>query len=163
MKNKTLWAFIGVAILTGCASVQVKAPKEPIKMDISMRLDVYQHVAKDIDDIESIVSGGKSAGPGNLLVGTAHAEEAGLAPEATQAAYRRRDRKNALESAISKGMLAEGSEALISVNGSADAAARQLAQEENADRMIIYGAIANKNGSSVAEVQKIYAKRLHGA
>ena len=28
----------------GCAKVQVQAPKEPIKVDITMRLDVYQHV-----------------------------------------------------------------------------------------------------------------------
>ena len=43
----------------GCARIKVEAPKEPIKMDISMRLDIYQHVQKDIDDIESIVSGSK--------------------------------------------------------------------------------------------------------
>ena len=53
---------VGSLVLGGCASVQVNAPKEPIKMDISMRLDVYQHVVKDIDDIESIVAGGGKVG-----------------------------------------------------------------------------------------------------
>ncbi len=162
MSTKTLWMFVGTLLLAGgCATVQVQAPKEPIKMDISMRLDVYQHVVKDIDDIESIVSGGKqTAWLGNLFIGTAYAAEGGLAPEATEAAYRRRDRKAALDGYLAGGALSEGGDALVTIGGSADGAARQLAQDENADRMVIYRAIAAKNGSSVAEVQKVYAERL---
>jgi hypothetical protein len=52
--------YLAVMILflsVGCARVRVEAPKEAIKLDISMRLDIYQHVAKDIDAIEDIVSG----------------------------------------------------------------------------------------------------------
>ena len=162
MNYKSLWMFAGVlALTTGCASVQVQAPKDPIKMDISMRLDVYQHVAKDIDDIESIVGGTKTAWLGNFFVETAYAEE-GLAPEATEAAYRRRDRKASLDAAIAAGALSEGGDALVVVGGSADGAAHEIAQAENADRMVIYNAIASKNGTSVAEVQKVYAKRLQG-
>ena len=51
--------MLGVIFSLGCARVMVQAPKEPIKVDISMRLDVYQHIQNDIDDIESIVSGSK--------------------------------------------------------------------------------------------------------
>ena len=161
MSNKTLWMFIGViAVTTGCASVQVKAPKEPIKMDISMRLDVYQHVAKDIDDIESIVGGTKTAWLGNYFVTTAYAEGSSLPQEATDAAYRRRDRKAALDAALSSGALSEGGDALVVTNSSADGAAQQTAKDENADRRVIYNAIAAKNGTSVEEVQKIYAKKL---
>ena len=162
MNAKTLCMFVGVIAVTGgCASVQVKAPKEPIKMDISMRLDVYQHVVKDIDDIESIVSGGKKmARLGDLFVKSAYAEETALAPEATEAAYRRRDRKAVLDEAVAQGTLSEGKDALISISDSAGDAARQLAQDENADRMIIYKAIAQKNGSTVVAVQEVYAKRL---
>lgn len=162
MSRKTLWTLAGVLILTGgCASVQVQAPKDPIKMDISMRLDVYQHVVKDIDDIESIVSGGGNktvAWLGEMLVTTAYAE-GGLSAEATDAAYRRRDRKAQLDAYLSQGVLGEGSDALVVVRGG-DAGARSLAEAENADRMIIYKAIAAKNGSSVGEVQKVYAERL---
>ncbi|MDD5729736.1 MAG: hypothetical protein PHN57_01210, partial [Candidatus Omnitrophica bacterium] len=46
-----------VILVLGCARVRVEAPKEPIKVDISMRLDIYQHVTKDINDIENIVTG----------------------------------------------------------------------------------------------------------
>ncbi len=164
MNRKTLWTLFGTLVLAaGCASVQVRAPKEPIKMDISMRLDVYQHVVKDIDNIESIVAGGaKTAWLGNLFVGTAYAAETGLPAEATEAAYRRRDRKGSLDAYIAQGALAEGADALVAPGGSADGGARQLAQEENSDRMIIYRAIAQKNGSSTEEVQKVYAKKLRG-
>lgn len=162
MSRKTLWTLAGVLILTGgCASVQVQAPKDPIKMDISMRLDVYQHVVKDINDIESIVSGGavKSvAWLSELVVTTAYAED-GLPQAAMDAAYRRRDRKTQLDAYLSQGALSEGSDAYVAVRGG-DAAARALAEAENADRRVIYEAIAAKNGSSVADVQRVYAERL---
>ncbi len=58
---KKFWVILGVLVVFfGCARVRVEAPKEAIKLDISMRLDIYQHVTKDIDAIEDIVSGGSS-------------------------------------------------------------------------------------------------------
>ncbi|MDP2911312.1 MAG: hypothetical protein Q8N76_03140, partial [Candidatus Omnitrophota bacterium] len=59
MKNIFIVSIALVAFL-GCARVRVEAPKDPIKLDISMRLDIYQHVAKDIDAIEGIVSGNET-------------------------------------------------------------------------------------------------------
>ena len=60
-----------ILFAVGCAKVRVEAPKEAFKVDISMRLDIYQHVGKDIDSIENIVSGAaqKQSAPGakNLL------------------------------------------------------------------------------------------------
>jgi uncharacterized protein YdbL (DUF1318 family) len=44
--------------------------------------------------------------------------------------------------------------------GNADSAAAEIVNAENSDRAIIYNAIANKNGTSVADVEKLYAKRL---
>ena len=49
--KKIFLACCAVVIGLGCARVRVEAPKEAIKVDISMRLDVYQHVQKDIDEI----------------------------------------------------------------------------------------------------------------
>src|SRR5216684_1205923 len=58
MTMKNFLIFIaGVIAILGCARVNMVAPKEAIKLDVSMRLDVYQHVAKDIDNIEVMVSG----------------------------------------------------------------------------------------------------------
>ena len=49
---------------------------------------------------------------------------------------------------------------MIRLSDKADVSATNLVREENHDRMIIYQSVAQKNGSSVEEVQKLYAKRL---
>jgi len=156
----------------GCARVQVVAPKEPIKMDISMRLDIYQHVQKDIDAIENIVSGAageptKAPDKQSMLgifVGNAYAQES-LSPEVEQAALRRKARRAELSSWEAKGVIGENKNALVEIRNSqeADLSASQIVSQENADRMIIYQSIANKNGTSVAEVQKLYAERLQSS
>jgi uncharacterized protein YdbL (DUF1318 family) len=157
----------GVILSLGCARVRVEAPKEPIKVDISMRLDIYQHVQKDIDVIESIVSGSKEkpkAGNSsslNYFIATAYAQEA-LAPEVEEAALRRKDRRSELISWEEKGAVGENMSGLVEIRNPAGAtdALGQLVKSENEDRMIIYQAVAEKNGTSVEEVQKLYAKRL---
>jgi len=157
---------ICIVCVFGCARVRVEAPKEAFKVDISMRLDVYQHVARDIDSIENIVSG-PARGPAgndtqsglNIFVSRAYADE-GLGPDVEQAALRRRDRKAQLSQYESGGVIGENASGLIEARGRADAQANALISAENADRMIIYSAVAQKNGTSVAEVQKLYAKRL---
>ncbi len=167
MKTFMLFA-ISCLVLVGCARVQVSAPKEPIKVDISMRLDVYQHVEQDIDDIENIVSGG-DVGPGskidksllNFFVKEAYAGE-GLSPEVEQAALRRRDRRVQLNAWLNKGVLGENKSGLVEIRdtGGADSTVSGLVDQENQDRMVIYKGVAQKNGTSVGEVQKMYAKRL---
>jgi uncharacterized protein YdbL (DUF1318 family) len=171
MKSAIRYTLYTVLIMTlpsiGCARVRVEAPKEPIKVDISMRLDIYQHVAKDIDDIESIVSGGGSQtikGSQSFLrrvIGVAYAED-GLSPQVEQAAFRRRDRLAALNEWEQKGVLGENQSGLVEIRdkGAATADVEQLVSEENDDRMIIYQGISQKNGITVVEVQKIYAKKL---
>lgn len=166
MNTKTPFVlFLLVAALVGCASVEVKAPKEPIKMDIAMRLDVYQHVVKDADSIEDIVEG-RSSGQAATMVSSvagfwvkeAYAED-GLGSEATEAAYRRRDRRAELTSLEISGALGEGNDGLVALRQGGGSAPSVLSAE-NADRLVIYRAIARKNGSSVQDVQKIYAERI---
>lgn len=155
-----------IVLFMGCARVSVQGSKEPIKLDISMRLDIYQHVQKDIDEIENLVIGSKDSsepkdqrGSLGFHVAKAYAQEA-LGPEVEQAASRRKSRISKLYALESKGMIGENSKGLVEARGAADAAARQLADEENADRMAIYKAVAAKNNISLQEVQKLYAKRL---
>jgi len=156
---------LGIIIL-GCARVRVEAPKEPIKLDISMRLDVYQHVAKDIDQIEDIVSGSKAKPKNNqsllnYFVASAYAQEA-LSPEVEQAALRRKERRQDLSSWQENGVIGENKSGLLEIRISteADADLVKLIKEENIDRMVIYEAVAKKNGTPVEEVQKLYSKRL---
>ena len=155
---KFVWILTGASALGfGCARVEVQAPKDPIKMDISMRLDVYQHVAKDIDDIENIVAGkpGLQQALASFLVQTAYAGD--LEPAVEEAALRRRDRKAQIASWLSQGAVGEDNQGLLMVRGSADA---QTVSAENADRSLIYEALAKKNGTSVGEIRKVYAERL---
>lgn len=163
MNFRTVCLLVCVAAAVwGCARVRVEAPKEAIKVDISMRLDIYQHVEKDINDIENLVSGSRNAGQSSLLDGlfqAAYAQET-LSPEVEQAALRRRDRKQALSAAQARQALGENRLGLVEARPGADAAAQALAAEENSDRMLIYRAVAAKNGTSVEEVQKLYARRL---
>ncbi len=165
--RRLIFAFAGVIAILGCAKVQVQAPKDPIKVDISMRLDVYQHVEKDINDIESIVTGAPK--PQSKIdakifsfVTDAYAAE-GLSPEIEAAALRRRDRRPELVSWQQQGVLGENRSGLVEIRVPQQAGAVQgLVQAENSDRMQIYQGVAQQNGTSVEEVQKLYAKRLQG-
>jgi uncharacterized protein YdbL (DUF1318 family) len=160
MKTAAL-LILAIIISLGCAKVQVQAPKEPIKVDISMRLDIYQHIEKDIDKIENIVAGKDKQGFLVGLVGVAFAEES-LSPEVEQAALRRKDRRSELSSWEAKGVIGENKSGLVEIRNSsvADSSTRQLVDAENSDRMIIYRSVASKNNSSVEEVLKPYVKRL---
>lgn len=164
MKTRVMVA-LGLMMVLGCARVSVQAPKEPIKVDISMRLDIYQHIKNDIDDIESIVTGSaeKTKGQGsrhflNILVTEAYADQ-GLSPAVEQAALRRRDRYSELMAVQIKGAIGENKSGLVEIRLT-DLSLKKLVDEENNDRMLIYQAVAQKNGSSVQEVQKLYAQRL---
>jgi uncharacterized protein YdbL (DUF1318 family) len=162
--NKKIFAVICVTFLSiGCASVEVKAPKDPIKVDISMRLDVYQHVEKDIDSIENSISGSdKVTGKQSWLpslVKDACAEE-GFGPEVDSASNGRKSRRGSVMELLSSGVAGEGADGMLEVVGIASAQARDMVNVENADRMVIYKAIARKNGTSIKEVSRLYSKRL---
>jgi len=165
MKKAMFILIPGLFFVIGCATVKVQAPKEAIKVDISMRLDVYQHVQKDIDAIESIVTGSgaenKIQDKQSLLgfvIGTAYAQD--ISPELEQAALRRKARYSQLISLERQGVIGENRSGLVTLKQSGDASAESIVSGENADRMIIYNEIAAKNGTSVGDVQKIYADRL---
>ncbi len=168
--KRTVLAILVMGAALGCARVRVEAPKEPIKVDVSMRLDIYQHVAKDIDDIESIVTGGsaapaKTGNAGSSLLdpflSLAYAQES-LSAAVEAAALRRRDRNAELRSWQGQGVVGERVDGLVEIREGAQATPQlsELIMAENSDRQAIYQAIAEKNGTSVSEVQKLYAQRL---
>jgi len=168
MMKAICFVVLAVAFVLGCARVRVEAPKEPIKVDITMRLDVYQHVQKDIDAIEGIVSGSQKPTPPSdkqslldHLIFNAYAQE-GLAPEIQEAALRRKDRLSELVSWQEKAVIGENKSGLLEIrNANASSPSlEQLVKAENEDRMIIYKALADKNNTTVEEIQKMYAARL---
>lgn len=152
--------LIGTLVFMGCAHVQVDAPKDPIKMDITMRLDVYQHVVKDIDTIENLVSGEQSSAAkklSDIIIPPAHAED--MDPAVREAALRRKDRLARISSLEASGVIGEDKSALLVLRGSSPEAG-SLIDQENSDRLIIYRAIASQNGTPMEEVQKLYVQRL---
>jgi uncharacterized protein YdbL (DUF1318 family) len=173
MKNIPI-IFIGILAVIGCARVSVVAPKEAIKLDVSMRLDVYQHVAKDADNIEDAVSGSpspKTATPAapkpqpqvhqsflNILVPMAYAQEDGFGPDVQAAISRRKDRRADLVALEAKGAIGENASGLVEIRSGT--AGGDLVQAENSDRMTIYTAVAQKNGTSVSQTQEVYAKKI---
>jgi uncharacterized protein YdbL (DUF1318 family) len=127
-----------------------------------MRLDIYQHVAKELDNIENIVSGSKDKGSLlNILVTDACAQGS-MSPDVEKAAFSRKDRRPALLALEEKGIVGENKSGLVQImpGQNADAAANALVGQENNDRMVIYRSVAANNGASLDEVQKINAKRL---
>jgi uncharacterized protein YdbL (DUF1318 family) len=167
MRSLTLLLLV-IATL-GCAKVNLQT-SQPIKLDINMRVDVYQHVAKDIDDIENIVSGGKKqAQPKegqsmlNYFIGNVYAQD-NLSPEVEEAALRRQARFSEVYSLEASAVLGENNSGLIEIRdmGRASASLEKLVNDENSDRVIIYAGVAKKNGTSTGDVQKIYAQKLQG-
>lgn len=161
--QRLILVTIGILIALGCARVRVEAPKEPIKVDISMRLDIYQHIEKDIDQIEGIVSGAKDSRSWlwQGLASTAYAEEA-LDPEVEQAALRRKERLEEISSLEGKGIVGENKSGLVEIKKqeNTDTLVKETVTAENNDRMLIYKYLSRKNHTSLEEIQKIYAKRL---
>lgn len=165
----TLVIAAALLIGIGCARVRVEAPKDPIKVDVAMRLDIYQHVAKDIDSIESLVTGAPEenkedkAGSQSLLdlfINKAFAQD-DLSPEVEQAALRRRGRREDFLMWQAKGAVGEDKSGFLELRLSgSNPDLEALIAAENKDRMIIYKAIAEKNATSLDEVKKLYAKRL---
>ncbi|MDD2703024.1 MAG: hypothetical protein PHC33_03355, partial [Candidatus Omnitrophica bacterium] len=65
MKRLAVVLMAGMVLFLGCARVKVGGTKDSIQVDMNviMRVDVYQHVEKDLSDIDSIVYGSKPAQP----------------------------------------------------------------------------------------------------
>ncbi|MCM8819171.1 MAG: YdbL family protein [Candidatus Omnitrophica bacterium] len=165
MKKLYLLGILSFLVIS-CAKVQVQAPKEPIKVDITMRLDVYQHIIKDIDAIEDIVSG-RTEKPAsnnihkifNFLIDTAYAQQ--LTLEIEEAALRRKNRLAQLESLQQQGIVGENRFGFVEIRTqNIDDTILKLVESENNDRKIIYQALAKKNKVSVENIQELYAKKL---
>jgi len=167
-----VFSIIPVVVLfllsSGCARVSVEAPKEPIKVDISMRLDVYQHIQNDIDAIEDIVSGGSSVPDEKdkqslleMFMPLAYAED-GLSKQVEKAALGRRSRLQEITNLEKSGVAGENKLGFLEIRNAsaADSSTEQLLKSENADRLTIYKSLAEKNNISLEEIQKIYASRL---
>jgi len=168
MKKQMIALVLVLLVSVGCARVRMEAPKDPIKVDISMRLDIYQHVQSDIDKIEEIVSGAQGQDNSSRLLdtlslfpGIAYAQD-GLSSNATDAAFRRKDRRAELSRYEQQGIVGENRSGFVEIRrpGQATASIKAMVDAENSDRMAIYKSIAIANNAPIDGVKEMYAARL---
>ena len=153
--------FIAFGILTviSCARVSLRT-QEPIKVDINMRIDIYQHVVEDVESIEGQVYD-KEAGESNLILTSGLAYAADSSPEVDAAIERRRKKTGKINGYFGKGYIGENREAHLEIigRGLSSELKREIegvVKEENEDREIIYRAVAKKRGADVSEVRKVF-------
>jgi len=146
-----------IIILFGCAKVSVEATK-PIKVDISMRVDIYQHVVKDVKSINDQIYGGEKDFNAIFIFQNAYAADLSL--EASQAISRRKARVSKIEEYFSKGYIGENRGALLQIRGDVPSnikgEVQNLINDENKDRKIIYTETANKNEADVSQITKVF-------
>jgi len=126
------------ALLAGCSAPTVNlATSEPIKVDIAMRLDVFQHT----NDAAS-----KPAAPSN---------------SSDSAEVRRRNRMADIQNFKNSRLVGEGRDGLLSVRidtaGDAGDYVRKTVAEENADRMALMKALAEKEKRNLDDIQSAQA------
>ena len=142
----------------GCAKVSVET-KKPIKLDINMRVDIYQHVVDDVESVNDQIYGTKE-NDFNAIFIFSDAYAADLSQEAADAILRRKERTGQMEEYFSKGYIGEDRNAFLRIRENIPLDMKngleESVEEENRDRDIIYRAIAKKNNTDILEVKKIF-------
>ena len=152
-------AFLLLAAI-GCARVQHRV-SGPIKVDINMRVDVYQHVVEDARSIEDRIYNEEKDGSNLIFAsGVAYAEEVSSV-EVDAAIKRRKERVVNITRYLDRGYIGENREAHLEmvVRGlpsNLDKEIKRTIKEENRDREIIHRATAKKRGVDVSDVRKVF-------
>lgn len=145
-----LWISLVVFVL-GCAKVSLQT-SEPIKVDINMRLDIYQHAVEEIDSIEDQVFGDKMSFRLPALIRDAYA-----LTDVEQAVYSRKARTKKIEQMFANGLVGEDRNALLIIlkDGASDSD-KKFVKDENADRKLIYKATAEKMNLEYNKIVKLF-------
>lgn len=147
-----IWMSLVLFVL-GCAKVSLQT-SEPIKVDINMRLDIYQHAVDEVDSIEDQIYGGNGSMSFRFpsLIRSAHA-----ADDQQAVIARRKARAAKIEALFAAAKIGEDKDALLKVlDKSLNAADQKLVKGENKDRKALYSATAKKMGISDKQMIKIF-------
>jgi uncharacterized protein YdbL (DUF1318 family) len=156
---KKVFFILSAVALISCAKVNLQT-SQPLKVDINMRVDVYQHVAKDVESIQDQIYGSTPKQINAiLLMNEAYAQE--YSADVTAAIERRRGRIGTIDKYFAKGYIGENKDAYLQYVAKGLLAdlkntVESIIAEENADRSAIYKAIAQKNGVDVSETAKVF-------
>lgn len=156
-----IFSIFLIFIFLGCAKIQVET-KEPIKVDIQMRIDIYQHVVREVDSIESQIYG-QDHKQMNFLFGMENVYASDISEDVNSAIQRRKSRAAKVEEYFSKGYIGENRRAHLSLAPSASGGSlagkiKKLIEQENSDRTVIYKATAKKNNADLSQIEKIFFK-----
>jgi len=147
-----------VLIVFGCARVSVQTP-EPIKVDIKMRVDVYQHVVKEVESIEDQVYGPEEKNF-NAIFGISKVYAAQCEGCMSAAIARRKERAAKVEEYLSKGYVGINKDAFLTIIKEPPSQIRKdieaVVSNENSDRRIIYREMAEKNDVPLSEMKKVF-------
>ena len=179
---KRFFIFVAVLVLSsaGCTYHTVKVEQEePLRVDVNMRIDVYNHVMEHADAIEKMVNedGSQSCSFWRTLVRSldfasdvyaeSTAEITGqLGQEAIDAINNRKLRRDEILKWQSAGAIGENYNGYIQFYSRVDLTEEQiksvenLIKEENSDRKIIYANISRIENISADNVGKIYAEKM---
>lgn len=156
--KKVFFIYLVVTSIA-CARVNLQTA-EPIKVDINMRVDIYQHVVEDVNNIQSQIYGEKGKQI-NAVFGIEYAYAQDYSSEVTAAIERRRERLTIIEEYFKEGYIGENKDAYLQIIAdelSSDLKEKigNIVTQENKDREIIYKATAEKNEAEVSQVRKIF-------
>lgn len=140
METKTLRIFCTAAVIAmsaGCSAPTVNlATAEPIKVDISMRLDVYEHNKETAGKVKAADSN-------------------------TDLDTRRRNRMADIQNFKNSRLVGEGHDGLLSIRvdtpGDQGDYIRKTVADENQDRMALMKALSEKEKKSLPDVQTAQA------
>ncbi len=155
---KKMRVILLLFFILGCANVNIESRK-PIKLDINMRVDVYQHVVGDVESINDQIYGSGNKKLNSLFL-FENVYAADLSEETAGAVFRRRERVSELREYSAKGYIGENKNSFLEIRGEVPRDIKDkvifFIREENKDRDIICGATAEKNKTDVSAVRKVF-------
>ncbi len=143
-----------------CARVSVETTK-PIKVDVSMRIDVYQHVVKDVQSIEDQIYGNQEQQL-NFFWSMESVYAQDLPTDVVEAIARRKGRVSRIELYLAEGYMGIDRAGYITLRETVPASLRtdlsRLAAAENSDRRITNSYTAKKNGVPLSQVENVMSE-----
>lgn len=183
MNKKIFVVFVILQVIGyfGCTKHTVKLEQdEPFRVDVNMRIDVYQHINDHANTIEDIINSSSEPQSRRVLqtifalfaevTPSVYAQSdsimSQLSPMAKTAIENRKVRRNAIVEWQSRGVLGENAVGMVeSVNkdGLSEnerTTVSALESAENHDRSIIFNELAKIEGTSAEQVGKVYSVSL---
>ena len=158
-KMRKIAVIFCVLAVFGCARVNLQTT-EPIKVDVNMRVDIYQHVVEDVQSIEDQIYGDKERKI-NFLFSLENVYAQDYSDSIAQAIQGRKSRIDIIDEYLQKGYLGENKNAdleIVSKDISPDTKEEltRIVKDENKDRGLIYEYTADKNNADIVKTRKIF-------